>query len=157
MIEEVAVEFGGRIRVRVCGLFFKDERILLLNHSGLYGHDFWAPPGGGVNFGEPLENALKREFMEECHLEIRVKRFLFGCEYIKNSLNAIELFFEVEGSGLPVLGKDPEIKSNQLITDLQFIGTQQLTAFPTHHAHGIFRLVDTPLKLIQLKGFFYIT
>lgn len=154
MLQKVAEEFGGRIRIRVCGLLFKAGEILLVNHKGIYGHDFWAPPGGGVEFGESLENALKREFMEECKLEVAVKGFLFGCEFLRLPLHAIELFYEVEANGVPALGNDPELSGHDLLSDLQFIDAQRLRDLPTDHLHGIFQKVQNPQQLKQLTGFY---
>ena len=50
----------------------------MVHHTAL-GKDgsLWAPPGGGMEYGESAHAALKREFMEETHLEIEVERFLF--------------------------------------------------------------------------------
>lgn len=157
MTEKVAAEFGGRIRTRVCGLLFKGEDVLLLNHKGIYGHDFWSPPGGGVELGESLETALRREFREECMLDITVKRFLFGCEFIRLPLHAIELFYEVEAGGMPILGADPELGGQDIISELQFIDPQRLRNLPRNHLHGIFQKVESAPELKRLAGFYRLT
>ena len=154
MTGKVADEFGGRIRIRACGLCFQHEKVLLVNHSGIYGHDFWAPPGGGVNFGEPVEMALKREFLEECSTEITVGNFLFGCEFITPPFHALELFYEVVNYGPPALGSDPELADHQVISELKFMGLSELKALPAHNLHGIFRHIQNPLELKRLSGFF---
>ena len=45
--------------------------------------DFWEFPGGKVEAGEALEEALKREIREELATDIRVERFLrtVECDY----------------------------------------------------------------------------
>src|SRR5689334_24082616 len=130
MIKKVADEFGGRIRIRACGLCFQNDRILLVNHSGIYGNDFWAPPGGGVEFGETVETTLRREFKEECRTDINVCRFLFGCQFIQATLHALELFFEVECLSPPAIGNDPELVDHQVISGLKFFDSQSLKAIP---------------------------
>ena len=55
-------------RIRVCGLLTKGERLLLLRHEK-HGRAYWLLPGGGVEHGETLEGALKRELAEECGLD----------------------------------------------------------------------------------------
>ena len=80
--DDIALQLGNRVRIRVCGLLLEEESLLMVNHGGLYGHDFWSPPGGGLNFGEGVEDALRREFMEECGLAVDPVEFLFGCSEI---------------------------------------------------------------------------
>ena len=154
MTGKVADEFGGRIRIRVCGICLKNEKVLMVNHSGVYGHDFWAPPGGGVNFGESVESTLKREFLEECKTEIRVGKFLFGCEFIRSPFHALELFYEVETMHQPVLGNDPEMVDHQVISDLKFMGSYDIKQLSESHRHGIFNHVEKPSELMKLSGFY---
>ena len=110
MSNEITEIYGKRLRVRVCGLLYEHERLLLVNHTLPDHPEWWAPPGGGVEFGEALEDALKREFEEETGLKITVGQFAFGCEFIGGSLHAIELFFHVTRlGGTPAIGYDPEL------------------------------------------------
>jgi ADP-ribose pyrophosphatase len=37
---------------------------------------FWSKPGGGVEFGERVENAVKREIKEELGVDIEIIKFL---------------------------------------------------------------------------------
>jgi 8-oxo-dGTP diphosphatase len=153
-----AVEkFGNRIRVRVCGLCYQGDDLLLINHKGLYNHDFWAPPGGGLEFGETAKNALKREFLEECGLEISVGEFLFVCEFVNPPLHAVELFFEVFATSNPQLGTDPEMGANQMLTDLRFWPPKELIVLSPAHRHGIFKIDTEPARVRQLRGFYPIT
>src|SRR5688572_17010203 len=98
MESEIAKIYGNRLRVRVCGICWENDRLLLVNHQMPNG-DFWAPPGGGLEFGEEAADALKREFKEEANLDIDVGSYLFGCEFIRQPLHAIELFFDVKAVG----------------------------------------------------------
>jgi 8-oxo-dGTP diphosphatase len=152
-----AEKFGNRIRTRVCGLCVGDGGILLINHRGLYSHDFWAPPGGAVVFGETAESALKREFVEECRTEIQVGDFLFGCEFIRPPLHAVELFFEVKLNAIPQLGHDPELNDRQMISELKFVGGLELKGMVAEHLHGIFARTRDPLAIMRLRGYFKIT
>lgn len=43
---------------------------------------YWLLPGGGVDFGESLTEALEREFLEELNVKIQVKDLLLISETI---------------------------------------------------------------------------
>ncbi len=60
-----------KIRIRVAGLVVEENKILMIAHkkgSEIY----WLLPGGGVEYQESLDNALKREFLEELGLTVEV-------------------------------------------------------------------------------------
>ncbi|HWA33792.1 MAG TPA: NUDIX hydrolase [Cyclobacteriaceae bacterium] len=150
--------YGNRVRVRVCGLCWRNEDLLVINHHGLYGHDFWAPPGGGVDFGESLADGLKREFSEETGLAVEILEQRFVCEFIKAPLHAVEVFFDVAYLGGQILaGKDPEMeKAVQIIQSVKFISMAELENLPDSHKHGIFRVAPSGRKLKALAGYFRI-
>jgi 8-oxo-dGTP diphosphatase len=54
-------------RIRVAALIRRGDSVLLCNHSKL-GRSYWLLPGGGVEEGESLHEALLRELDEECSL-----------------------------------------------------------------------------------------
>ena len=55
-------------RIRVSGLLHWRDRILLCRHEKP-GKEYWLLPGGGVNSGESLVDALRRELAEEVGIE----------------------------------------------------------------------------------------
>ncbi len=149
--------YGNRVRVRVCGLCWRSERLLVINHGGLYGHDFWAPPGGGIDFGESADTGLRREYMEETGLLVEIGAHQFVCEYIKPPLHAVELFFEVSARGGEILvGKDPEMRQGQSITAVGYKSIPEILQLPESHRHGIFRIAPSADALKGLKGYFRI-
>jgi 8-oxo-dGTP diphosphatase len=126
----------------------------MVNHR-MNGGTFWAPPGGGLEYGQTIAETLVREFQEEVRLQIIPGRFLFGCEFIREPLHAAELFFAVEATGgVPQTGSDPELPG--LIAEAQFLPLEAILALPESSRHGIFRLCEKPGDFQQLSGFYTI-
>ncbi|MCY1513565.1 mutator mutT protein [compost metagenome] len=74
--------------LRVYGLIINEEDEVLLSDEYEYGMHFTKFPGGGVELGEGLIAALKREFIEECNVEIEVVSHFYTTDfYEKSSFN----------------------------------------------------------------------
>lgn len=58
---------------------------------------FWNTPGGGIDSGEDLTSAFKREIIEELGVEPKVGRLLFVKQFMESEKDReyIEFFFEV--------------------------------------------------------------
>jgi len=158
MESEIIEKYGNRLRVRVCGLCWNGDNLLVANHKLYANGDFWAPIGGGIEFGETAIEALKREFEEEANIQIKPNRFLFGCEFIQQPLHAIELFFEVTLlSGTISTGNDPESTANQqILQEVKYLQYDELMAIEPDKRHGIFKLAQSSDELKKLTGFYRI-
>lgn len=74
--------------VRVYGLLINNEREVLLTDEQVEGHRFTKFPGGGVEFGEGMTQALKREFIEECNTEVEVLSHFYTTDFfVKSAFN----------------------------------------------------------------------
>jgi 8-oxo-dGTP diphosphatase len=145
--------YGGRLRMRVCGFCWRGGKLLMVNHR-MNGGVFWAPPGGGLEYGQTMAETLVREFREEARIDAVPGRFLFGCEFIRDPLHAVELFFAVEAAGDPEVGTDPELPG--VIAEVAFLTPEAILALPESSRHGIFRFCRKPEDFQQLSGFYTI-
>lgn len=158
MNQTIIEKFGNRVRVRACGICWKDDKLLMVNHKSLTANNFWAPPGGGVGIGQSLNDCLKQEFEQETGLVIQPGKFLFGCEFIQPPLHAVELFFEVSilGGTLKV-GFDPELsRKQQIISAADFLSADEIDGIPLDQKHGIFKHCPKTKQLDRLHGFYII-
>lgn len=158
VLKSIERTYGNRLRVRVCGIAIKDDKILLVKHKGFTTEHWWAPPGGGVDFGEKATNALTREFQEETGLNITVGSFLFVHEYCKPPLHAIELFFQVnliDSDLQPSIGFDPEmVAESQIITAVQWLSWEEIKLIPANHLHDIFQKINSIQEIVRLPSLF---
>jgi 8-oxo-dGTP diphosphatase len=155
MIDSVQKMYGNILRIRACGICIENDRLLLVNHVGLTNGDFWAPPGGGMQFGEVATDCVVREFLEETGLVVEVRDFLFACEFMKEPLHALELFFLVKKVGGQLLkGVDPESGNDQIIREVKFMDWKEIESLNKGNLHGIFGLTEKMDRIIDLKGYF---
>lgn len=150
--------YGNRPRIRVCGLCWQSDKLLVIKHQMEEGRVLWAPPGGGVEYGQCLEKALQQEFLEETCLEIEVNNFRFIAEFLKPPLHAVEIFFNVSvKGGLLKAGIDPEMAPDrQIILQAEYLSWGQLKAISNDEKHGIFKYCKDLTDLKSITGFYSI-
>jgi 8-oxo-dGTP diphosphatase len=71
--------------VRVYGLLVNQAHQLLISDEQQAGKRFSKFPGGGLELGEGLIDALKREFMEECNAEVEVLNHFYTTDFYEKS------------------------------------------------------------------------
>ena len=71
--KEAKSMFKESIRPLVVAVIKKEDKILVMpGYDKVKNEHFYRLPGGGIEFGETSEDALKREFREEIGAEIKI-------------------------------------------------------------------------------------
>jgi 8-oxo-dGTP diphosphatase len=90
--------------LRVYGLLIEDNQILVSDECR-NGFSFTKFPGGGIEFGEGVYDALIREFNEELGIEIQVDALFYVNEFLQLSAfnenhQLISFYYKVSSSEL---------------------------------------------------------
>lgn len=120
-----------RFHVGVYGVLFKKNSVLLIKKSrGAY-KGMFDLPGGSIEFGEKVEEALKREFIEETDIILDSYNFIGYNEYFTKYSNESNKLRELHHLGLyyKVFSSFNKIKNTpdgQDSLGAQFISTESL-------------------------------
>lgn len=82
------------MQVRVTGILIEDEKVLLVKQK--VANRNWSLPGGRVENGETLEEAMIREMREETGLEVKIKNLLYVCDKPDASPSLLHITFLLE-------------------------------------------------------------
>ena len=111
------------MRVRVTGVVIEDGRILLLNQDAA--DRSWSLPGGKLEDGESLAEALVREMKEETGLDVKPARLLYVCDY--PSAQVVHMTFEARRTG----GTVGDIKAGADTTPIRGVEFVKLSELPS--------------------------
>jgi 8-oxo-dGTP diphosphatase len=137
------------IRVNVNAAIVRDDEILVIEFEDENGTHYNLP-GGGVNVGESLESAARRECLEEACAQVIVGRLLLVWEYVPSMHNfkygtrqKLGHIFEchlIEGC-LPTMPEKPD--SNQ--TNIRWISISEIKSSPSPRCHPLFPMIGDEL------------
>lgn len=80
-----------------------ESKVLILRRaSTAFGQGLWCLPGGKVDYGETVEQAVRKELREETSLQCESMKFLFYQDSLpteEGKMHCINLYFECQASG----------------------------------------------------------
>ncbi|MCB9246754.1 MAG: NUDIX domain-containing protein [Flavobacteriales bacterium] len=90
-----------KFNVRVYGTWIEDGKVLLTREK-FRGMEMTKFPGGGVQFGEGIIDALQREFREELRTDIEILGHLYTTDFFQQSAfnpreQLISIYYRVRG------------------------------------------------------------
>jgi 8-oxo-dGTP diphosphatase len=101
------MEAAGRPEVAVGAIVVHDGALLMVKRGGEPGRGLWSLPGGRVEAGEYLQDAVAREVSEETGIEVEVGDLAGILEVIGNPHYVIlDYFARVAGRSEPVASQD---------------------------------------------------
>lgn len=119
------------VKATVGAVVEKEGKILLQlrNHAPFYDH--WCIPGGHIEFGEAVEDAIVREVKEETGLDVeKLTFFCYYNEYYENlDWHAVALVFIARASGELKL-QEAEVK------ELRWCTPEEALELPMAFEHG---------------------
>ena len=117
------------IRIRIALIIRQENKVLLVRHKK-NGRKYWLLPGGGLEYGETIEEAAIREMKEETNLDVQVGDLLFVCESIPpdGHRQVLNLYYSAE-----ITGGKMRLGNEEILDGLEFWDTadiEKLTIYP---------------------------
>lgn len=103
----------------------KDGNVMLIKEILEDKKEHWIFPGGGVKFGETIEEAAVREMKEETDLDVEVKQFLGFKEIIRTRFDYYTVIFFFIAEPL-----NNDIKTIEKVLDAKYLTLEETRNLP---------------------------
>ena len=114
-------------QIRVTGILINDNKILLVKQK-ISPNRAWSLPGGRVDAGEQLDEAIIRELFEETGLKVKVEKLLYVCDKTDSKPPILHITFLLTKISGEITLPTNEFDDNP-ITDVKYIEFSKLVEF----------------------------
>ncbi|BDC18968.1 NUDIX hydrolase [Acidianus sp. HS-5] len=122
--------------IAVGGVILSDKKVLLVQRSKPPNKGAWAIPGGKVEYGETLKEALRREMKEELDVDVNPEDLIGVIEIIKEGFHYVILDFLCEI-------KHGKIKAGSDALDAKFFSLEEMS-----------KIAVSPTTIEMMKKYF---
>jgi 8-oxo-dGTP diphosphatase len=124
------LDLSGKIRIRVAVIIPRNDEILLVRHVK-EDRQYWLIPGGGLDFGETIDECARREIKEETNIDVKLLKLLFISESVSREYerHLVNLFFLGQA-----LNPDCELTvlRDERVQEARFVPVSQLNNLELH-------------------------
>ncbi|MDD5396539.1 MAG: NUDIX domain-containing protein [Candidatus Moranbacteria bacterium] len=152
---------GNKFNVPVSELSFRPSVYAVIIENGKIllskqwdGYDF---PGGGMDIGETIEEALKREVMEETGIEIEISKVVdcensfFKLPFAGNNVHSILMYFLCKNIG-GILTTDNFDENEKKYADMpEWIDLNDINDIKFHNPVDSLKIIKDAIKLQGMK------
>ncbi len=122
-------------RIAVRGVIVHENKLLCVRHKdyqhNILSKDFWCLPGGGVDEGEDLILAVKREMLEETGIKAEVGSILHINHFTFGEMEHLEFFFHITNpQDFLNIDLSKASHAEAEIAEIEFIDTKQNHILP---------------------------
>ena len=144
--DERSRTYPTRPYLAVSAAIFRDGRVLIVRRARPPAHGLYTLPGGGVELGETLEEAVIREVREETGLDVEpVALAGYRQAIARDAAGAVERHFVILPFAARWLAGEPRL--NEELSDARWLRPSELGALPT--TPGLADIVATAFKRLE--------